>query len=469
VVVPTGLSTATFGAFGKANIYAGYTEVPYFLVPSTNPKDTALNTGYWKAAGVPEALPPTYPWPNRTSTNLTRFNPIPKANALQKIPLLVSVPNGNAAGGACTKPANGWPVVIYQHGITTDRSTMIAVADGYADGCMVVAAIDLPLHGITPYKAKADGTGMEPNPAAAIWCNPANPSPLAATCMGARERTFDVDLAAPTAAVDSPDYPMDIDPSGTHFINLTSPLTSRDNLREAEADLIQLTKSVPGMVVAAAAPGSLPAGPVGVNATHVSFVGTSMGGIVGGSHLHFVNDVAAATLNVPGGVLSQLAIESPAFGPPITAGLNAKGLAPGNYLFGQFMRDFQAVLDSADPINHIADAVAMHPTILQKVIGDTVVPNNATDRLIAAGGFVQVSSGMAPVLPGEPKYTAFPYGTHGSLFSPAPCASIADAAIQAKCVATTTEMQRQVVIFTSQAAPNGTGSALVITDTSVVQ
>ena len=225
------------------------------------------------------------------------------------------------------------------------------------------------------------------------------------------------------------------------------------------------------MIVAQAAPGSLPAGPVTVNATHISYVGLSLGAIVGGSHLHFVNDVAAATLSAPGGVITQLLLDSESFGPSIRGGLSAKGLTP--YVLGQYVRDVQTVIDSGDPINHIADATALHPVYLQKVIGDRVVPNSATDRLIAKGGFTKVSSGMAPVLPGSPKYVAFPYGTHGSLFSPGGC--LTDGAIKddpAKvllCQKTTAEMQRQAVIFTSQAAPGGVGSAVVVTDTSVVQ
>jgi hypothetical protein len=406
------------------------------------------------------------------------FNPIPaptdaKPDTVETVdpvtvPLLVTVPNADSACGGIM-PEGGWPVVIVQHGITGDRSQALAVADSMADGaCAIVVGMDLPLHGLTvPF----DPDPANPNPLSKVSCagplGGSNPA-----CIGARERTFDVDLvqnAATSIAV--PDGK--IDASGTHFINLGSPLTSRDNLRQAEADLIQLTKSLPGMIVAQAAPGSLPAGPVGVNATRLNFVGLSLGAIVGGSHLHFVNDLASATLSVPGGVITQLLLDSESFGPVIRAGLNGKGLAPGNYLFGLYIRDVQAVVDSGDPINHIADATALHPTYLQKVIGDRVVPNSATDRLIAQGGFEQVSSGIAPVLPGSPKFVAFPFGTHGSLFSPGGC--LTDPAIKddpAKvtlCQLTTAEMQRQAVIFAAQAAPGGTGSAVVVTDTSVVQ
>ena len=40
------------------------------------------------------------------------------------------------------------PVAIFQHGITRNRSDALAMADGFADQCFVVAAMDAPLHGI---------------------------------------------------------------------------------------------------------------------------------------------------------------------------------------------------------------------------------------------------------------------------------------------------------------------------------
>ena len=60
-----------------------------------------------------------------------------------------------------------------------------------------------------------------------------------------------------------------------------------------------------------------------------------------------------------------------------------------SYFYNLFFRDFQAVVDSGDPINHIKDAAAMHPVHLFKVLNDAVVPNSSTDRLIAAGGLKQ--------------------------------------------------------------------------------
>ncbi|GAA3958964.1 hypothetical protein [Allohahella marinimesophila] len=43
------------------------------------------------------------------------------------------------------------PVVIYQHGITADRSAGMAIGSLLADKCFATLAIDLPLHGVAPY------------------------------------------------------------------------------------------------------------------------------------------------------------------------------------------------------------------------------------------------------------------------------------------------------------------------------
>jgi hypothetical protein len=297
----------------------------------------------------------------------------------------------------------------------------------------VVVSKDLPLHGIT------DTTSP-------LYCNPTKPQ-----CIGATERTFDVDLVNNTTGAAPSDGV--IDTSGTHFINLTSPATGRDNLRQGEADLITFTKSVRNLAIAPGTPA--PAGPIGVDPTRISYVGQSLGGIVGGSHVHFVPDTRTASLNVPGGVLTKLLIDSPTFGPRINAALGAQ-LAPNSFLYNLFLRDFQAVVDSADPINHIKDAVATVPVHIVKVLNDAVVPNSATDRLIAAGPFAKLKTiGPNAVGAGSGGYTFFSKGDHGSLFSPA-------ASLPA-----TVEMQRQTVGFAASAVAPG-GPFVVITDPTVL-
>ncbi len=243
-----------------------------------------------------------------------------------------------------------------------------------------------------------------------------------------------------------------------YFINLSSPLTGRDNLREAEADLIQLTKSIPGLTVAAAAPGSLPAGPASVDATRISFVGLSLGSIVGATHAQYAAGTRTVALSVPGGVLTQLLNDSAAFGPSIKAGVNAQGLAPGSYLYNLYFRDFQAVIDGGDPINHIKDTQNAHPTLLFKVLNDGVVPNNSTDRLITAGGLTKLTTpGNNAVGAGTGAWSFFKVGSHGTLFDPTTSLSA------------TMEMQAQAISFSASApAPGGPYVAVGLVDTDVL-
>ena len=431
LIVPTGLTTAAIGAFGKADIYVGSTKLPYYLTPPTSPTDSAsVLTKFWTAAGASPV-----PGIDPTSRNLTMFNPVPAKVADVTVPIVVSIPN---AASACPgKPAAGWPVAIVQHGITGNRGQALAMADAYADGCFILVAMDLPLHGIK----QGDPTF------GSLYCSPALPQ-----CIGATERTFDVDLVNNTTVRAPGDG--NVDDSGTHFINLTSPATGRDNLRQAEADVIQLTRSIPGLAIAPGTPA--PAGPVGVDPTRISYTGLSLGGIVGGSHVHFVPDTRTATLAVPGGVITQLLLDSPTFGPRIRAGVTGL-LAENTFNYNLLFRDFQAVVDSGDPINHIKDASDTVPIHLIKVIGDTVVPNSATDRLIAVGGLNKVSAlGPTAVGPGNGAYVAFSQGYHGSLFDPS------------VSLAATVEMQRQSVLFAVSAVQPG-GPFVVITDPTVIQ
>ena len=422
------INTADLGAFGKANIYVGSTQLPYYLT-ATSPEQTpaeqnaAVNQSFWKALNPPP--PPLANPSGQTYSYVTMFNPVPGPTTTVTVPIFVTVPRTDGASACPGMPVGGWPVAIVQHGITRNRTDAVAIADSFADACTIVVSMDLPLHGIT---------STDPvNPLTQLHCflPPAAPNPA---CLGAYERTFDVDLDG-TPGPDS---------SGAYMINLSSPITGRDNLRQGEADMIQLARSVPGLAVAQAAPGSLPVGAVGVNADHVGFVGLSLGSIVGGaSGQYMAADITSTALSVPGGVITKLLLDSPTFGPAIRAGLQAQGLTPDSTPFGQFFRDFQTVIDTGDPFNHILATQTAVPTLLFMVKGDTVVPNNSTQRLIYAGDLSQITTlGANPVAAGEGKWSYFIEGSHGTLFDPS-------ASLPA-----TQEMQAQAVTFT---ASGGTG------------
>ena len=142
VVQNTGLTTTALqGSLpGIANIYVGTLHDPLLPHPAVRIEPDRARRHATGTAAPRRSMP--------TSTFLTRFNPVPVATETIQIPIFVTVPNaGSPSGGV--KPAGGWPVLIFEHGLTRNRLDAVAVADTFASQGYVVVSIDLPLHGLT--------------------------------------------------------------------------------------------------------------------------------------------------------------------------------------------------------------------------------------------------------------------------------------------------------------------------------
>jgi pimeloyl-ACP methyl ester carboxylesterase len=394
---------------GAADVHVGALNVPYYLeAPSAANPLAALN-GFWKGAN---------------GSLLTRYNPSPSPTETQTIPLLLTVPNANAM--TATTPANGWPVVIFQHGITRNREDLLALADTLADAGFAAISIDLPLHGVTTATdpLKTDNTAFDDG----------------------EERTFNLDLANNTTGTAGADG--SIDNSGTHFINLNSLLTSRDNIRQGVSDLLTLRKSLASIT-------SVP-----LNTSHVGFIGHSLGGIVGSVYLGAETLPTPASLVTTGGGIARLLDGSPSFGPSIHAGLANAGLMQGTSSYDAFMSSAQTILDAADPIDWGEKAAQTHPLHMIEVVGingvgsDQVIPNRVTGAPLS--GTEPLVSRMrlktvAQTTGGSDGIVRFTSGVHGSILDPT-------ASFDA-----TAEMQFEVAAFQS-----AQGNSITVNNTSLL-
>ena len=399
-----------------------YSYIPATAAPGVISTDAATLRTAWRAANPPPA-PLTDP---AGEFNLTRFNPIPFKRADKAIPLLIIVPN------VAVKPATGWPVVIFQHGITRDRTDAFALAQAFTSQGWAIAAIDLPLHGVTA---------------------PAN----TLIYQAANEQTFNLDLIVNATGAAGPDSV--IDPTGTHFINLSYPLASRDNLRQGVVNLLALTRALPTL--------DLDADPntPDFDINRMAFVGLSLGSIVGITYGAVLPTqvlfppaqtglmTRTMTFSVPGGGVASLLQSSASFGPRINAGLQGQGLLPGTSLYAQYFRDVQNIVDAGDPLNYITQTVAQRSIYIQQVVGggtsvagctgvlpDQVIPNSATAKLLTAAGTTAL-----PRVPPGPRfgsgYVNFIAGDHGALLSPTACGPA------------TVEMQTETATFTLSGNP----------------
>jgi len=371
---------------GNAEVYAGILAgVPYYLATASSQYDTAPLTESFEFNGT------------------TPYLPVQRATAT--LPVLVTVPNA-------TTPSTGWPVVIFQHGITQNRTNLLAISEAFASEGYAAVAIDLPLHGIDDNNS--------------------------ALYMGPYERTFNLDLINNATNAAGPDGI--IDPSGTHYINLKSLLTSRDNMRQTTADLITLKNSLNTAVDVN--------GTTLFDSTKVAFVGHSLGTMAPFGFFANVTDLESVTLAMPGGGIAELLNNSAAFGPLIEAGLAAEGVIKGTTAYSAFMLATQTILDDADPINYAMQVGATHKIFAIEVVGDgggnlpdQVIPNkvataplSGTDPLVA---YLQATtlSGTTGDYIAPNKTARYIVGDHSSILDPT-------ASVQA-----TISMQTQTATF----------------------
>lgn len=413
--------------------------------------------------------------------HLTRYSPIParkgsNADGTETIDVQVTVPDPAVVAvlaaipgsgvQAISKPENGWPVVILQHGITSKKEDFLGITGALSVAGYATVAIDHPLHG---------------------------------------SRGFEIDGQI-------------INTSGgfggsvTDYFNLASLLTTRDNSRQSTVDTMGLRLGLNAVV-------DLTGGSVDLDGSNVSFVGQSLGSITGittvavsnaslGGQLAAFDGMFAfnsAVFSVPGGGTAGMLMESPGFGPLIKGSLLAASsadfqaflaqyaatngvpvedaLVPAylafeqvltpeqtaavNATFAQFVFAAQTVSDSSDPNNFAALLGSNTRVLMHEVVGggqnddgsialpDQTIPNNTvnsptfagTDPLARFIGLEKVSTTtMGNGL------VRFISGGHSSLLNPAISG------------ATTAEMQRQAAAFIATG-----GTTIVITDPSVVE
>lgn len=399
--------------------------------------------------------------------HVSRFSPIPlakgaNADGTETLDVQITVPDisvvKSITGVDLVKPANGWPVVMLGHGITSKKEDFLAISGALSLAGFATVAIDHPLHGSRGFRL-ADNTIVN-----------------ASSGFGG---------------------------ATTDYFNLASLLSARDNLRQGIVDQLGLRLGLHALV-------DNTGGTVDLDSNNVFFVGQSLGSIIGSAAVNMANSslqqldpalaafdslysIKAASLAVPGGGIAQFLIESPSFGalvkgsvlagvsaefqqfivqyakenslsasaaiePAYTAfatQMSAEQQAQANAAFRQFAFIAQTVLDPADA-NNLLTAMITTPVLMMEQVGggknddgstalpDQVIPNttsiptSGTEPLAAYMGLAGVSSSGA-----ERGLVRFLAGVHSSLLKPSSLLN------PNYSTATTLEQQRQVASYFS--------------------
>ena len=400
--------------------------------------------------------------------NLTKANPIPVAQGRQadnlttlyneagteSVSVQFTVPDESTTatlsaltGGtipALTKPENGWPVVIFMHGITGSKENVLTLSAALSLGGFATAAIDHPLHG---------------------------------------ERGF---ISEGGTIVNASS------PALTDYLNFSSLLTGRDNSRQSIADILAFRLSLNAIIDST--------GLVDLDLSKVHFISHSLGSLTGIGALAIANETlggelsafdsmyafSTAALNVPAGGVPSFILESADFGPLVRGSLlaasseefasflatfsatnglsfeeairpafsafeqelDAEKLAVINATFNAFGFAAQTTYDSADPLNFAKSLSQSTGVLAQLLVGGGVNDdgseglsdqvNPVVTSLPLAGGQPLINlmglSKVSQTADGS-GVVYFNAGDHFSLFSPAASADV------------TEEMQAQAVSF----------------------
>ncbi|RKG85074.1 hypothetical protein D7W82_20655 [Corallococcus sp. CA049B] len=368
-----------------------------------------------------------------------------------RYPFMLFVPTGTA-------PTGGWPVAVFGHGLTSNRTAVLGVANKLNGAGYAVAAMDAVYHGERTSCVGAAAVLPTPNPAgdSAACADPATQrcednaaSPSYGRCVARTvDARADCSAASLPAGVPADVYCSSIVSqgqcmadnkceggdflrsaqgvpviSGWNFLNLGNLFTTRDNFRHHVVDFSQFLRVLASQELSDAVGG--------LNAAQVDYVGQSLGGIMGTMSTAVSPRVRRSVLNVAGGNLTGVLLTAPAFAAQRTAflgSLAAAGIKPGMPAFDTFISLAGTILDPADARNYAylldnnpaaPTNAAEHRTFIQYIEGDQVIPNANTLALINAANRTDAPRTVASYMFPEAVIGAIPAaGRHAFLNNP---------------------------------------------------
>ncbi|MDX1589826.1 MAG: hypothetical protein R3296_12885 [Oleiphilaceae bacterium] len=166
---------------GNVSVHQGFINLPYFLDVPNSSDGSSIRNGTWDvdnnlALVIKNAT--GFPIPQADAGNSQVLNyifPFAKDKQDIDVPLLVMTPAGDTLADLQDSGRN-FRAVIYQHGITTDRSAALAFGSSLIKNAketfgedLVVFAIDQPLHGVAPIPVISGKEGTDPTSSKTGW------------------------------------------------------------------------------------------------------------------------------------------------------------------------------------------------------------------------------------------------------------------------------------------------------------
>lgn len=286
------------------------------------------------------------------------------------------------------------PVVMFGHGLVTERRFVLAVGNALAAKGFAAISIDFPFHGKRTYCATGGPISVV-NPTTGE-VQSLNPCQTGTTC-NPEGRCVDANgqgnFLAKFPVIDLPVA------SGAVFTEVNHIAATKDHFWQSVVDLGSLDRSL-----RKGAWDSL----LGrtVDTSRILYAGQSLGGIMGGIFLGTSPDIPRAVLNVPGADLIRMFDDSTFFSPQMDGLFTREHVARDSFEGKRLLAVASWITDAVDP-QHLGATTGARDLLIQMALLDIVIPNSATKTLEDVTGAVRrdyLAEHGFIVIPVEPEY-----------------------------------------------------------------
>ena len=269
------------------------------------------------------------------------------------------------------------PVVVYQHGLGSERGSGLGIADACNEAGWALLAIDAPFHGMRAATAHPDTTNGYAGTSTPDDFGDATGPTVILSYGGIGEQNGELVDFHPFYMADTiRQSALDL-MSAVHTIDTSS---AWDPVRTADSGLASLGFT-----------------------NKLTFVGISLGGIIGTTFVANEPRVGAALLASTGGSLTKLVAWSGVYNTflgvlMLRLGIQGAGQATAyTYLDSPQVALWQTLMDRGDSMSfaHTLGA-SKTPVLMQMAYDDESVPNVATESLARAIGMPMVSTSTHP-------------------------------------------------------------------------
>ncbi|MEJ7603265.1 MAG: Ig-like domain-containing protein [Kofleriaceae bacterium] len=286
------------------------------------------------------------------------------------------------------------PVVMFGHGLVTERRFVLALANSLAAKGFAAISIDFPFHGKRTYCATGGPISVvNPTTGEVMSLDPCKSGTTCNNVGKCVDRNGQGNQLAKFPIIDLPVA------SGAVFNEVDHIASSKDHFWQALVDLGALDRALRAGDWTALLGRA-------VDPSRIYYTGQSLGGIMGAIFLGTSPDIPRAVLNVPGSDLIRMFDGSTFFKPQMDALFTREHIDRNSFQGKKLLAVASWIMDVIDP-QHLGPETGARALLIQMATLDFIIPNASTLELqdvtgaqrrdyIAEHGFI--------VIPFEPEY-----------------------------------------------------------------